>query len=81
MRFESRLKVLERPIKEAERQKIIRVLASSCGPIDWDQVTVIRRSYVAGTILEFIDLHGNCDDLDPEELEAFIERFPVEVYY
>ena len=81
MRFAARLKVLERPLWQAQRMKLTRLLITSVEPFDWKNVTCSRRSFVPGTFLEIIDLHGTSTGLDPNELEAFVEATPIEYGY
>jgi hypothetical protein len=72
MRFDARLKVLERPLRQAQQMKLTRLLITSVEPFDWKNVTRPRRSFVPGTLLEIIDLHGTATGPNPEDLEAFV---------
>jgi len=78
MRFDARLKVLERPLWQAQQMKVTRVLISSVGPFDWKNVTCTRRRVAPGALVEVVDLHGTSASLSPDDLEAFVEATPIE---
>jgi len=79
MRLHARLKALERPIKLAANREPFRVVVSHAGEsFDWAKVTVSRNRWIDGRLFELVDLHGTNEKLNAEELQAFIETFPIE---
>ena len=81
MRFAARLRLLERPLRQAQQLKVTRVLVSSVGPFDWKNVTCTRRSVIPGALIEIVNLHGTATGLDPNKLEAFVQAIPIEYGY
>lgn len=79
MRFQGRLKRLERPVRQGAQRKVVRIIVSGHpGPVDLARSSCTRRINVPGTLMEIVELHGCVEDLSPNALEAFVERFPIE---
>ena len=54
------------------------IIGTVCGPTDLAKATCSRTMAPDGTLLEVVDLHGGCGtELSKEELNRFIESFPI----
>ena len=82
MKFQGRLKMLERPMRQAAQQKLVRFFFSDyAGPLDLANSKCTRRIFVPGTLVEMLDIHGNCSHLSSEQIEEFVQSFPIEIRY
>ena len=79
LRLKGRLNKLEQVLVPAKvPQKRIRVLVDDMGgPVDLTASTC-TRTLRRGTLLEIVELRGNGNGLSDEELESFIESFPIQ---
>jgi hypothetical protein len=59
----------------------IRVLVTTVGrPLDLAASTCTRRRCANGLLTEIVMLHGTKADLSEFEIDAFLERWPIEEY-
>ena len=79
MNLRRRLESLEKRHSVARKQDVVRVMISSGGDPDWERSTCRRRLIPGGALMEFVDLEGGGEDLDRDELERFVARFPIEL--
>ena len=79
MRFESRLKALERMRKELEG-KHLRVIwtGSASFKVNLANSTCKRTLRRDGLLMEMVELDGNPDSMSDAELDAWVESFPIE---
>jgi hypothetical protein len=73
-----RLDKLEKTLAPAKgRQPGMRVLVSGmCKPANLAN-SGCTRTLRNGVLTEIVDLDGSCDELSDEQLESFIESFPI----
>jgi hypothetical protein len=77
MSLTTRLKTLERQQRHILKGSI-RVVVSRVGPLDLSKATCSRTIMPDGRLMELVDLHGIREGLSKEDLENFIQSFPVE---
>jgi hypothetical protein len=74
MNFARRLKALERPFRE---EKPFRLITHNLvGKLVLDTSTCIRTRCRDGTLTEWLHFNGP-DPLTEEQLQAFVDRFPI----
>jgi len=62
-----------------EPRSVIRVILSAIAPrLNLQTSTCTRRLSSNGDLTELVQLDGSRDELSNEELNEFIERFPIE---
>lgn len=78
MNLKARLQKLERQHSQAESGRF-RVIVSRVGePFDLATATCSRTLMADGGLLEIVNVNGSGNDLSDEELETFIQSFPIE---
>ena len=78
MKLNARLQKLERQRSQVERG-IFRIVVSHAGkPFDLATATCTRTLMPDGGLMEIVNVNGSGDDLSDEELEHFIQSFPIE---
>jgi|HubBroStandDraft_6_1064221.scaffolds.fasta_scaffold35516_2 hypothetical protein len=79
MRFESRLKALERIRKDLEG-KHLRVIThgSASFQVNLANSSCKRTLGADGILMEMVELGGNVESMTDAELDAFVESFPIE---
>ncbi len=77
MSLATRLKTLERQQRHVSKGSI-RVVASRVGPLDLSKATCSRTLWPDGQLMEIVNLYGNREGLSEQDLETFIQSFPVE---
>lgn len=78
MNFTRRLKALERPFRE---EKIFRmVVQSHVGELNLETSTCIRTRGRDGAISEWIHFDGNAEHLTAEQIQSFVDGFPIKYY-
>jgi hypothetical protein len=74
----ARLQKLERQQSQISRQPF-RVVVSHAGErLDLTKATCTRTLMPDGQLMELVNLHGSSDGLSEEELERFVQGFPIE---
>jgi hypothetical protein len=80
MRFDSRLKALER-IREELEGKYLRVVMNKSAKsfrVNLATSTCRRTRSADGLLIELVELDGCPDSMTDAELDAFVESFPIE---
>ena len=77
MGLNARLKTLERHQRRIFTQPL-RIVVSQVGPLDLSKATCTRTIWPNGHLMEIVNLHGTDVDLSKEDLEKFVQSFPVE---
>ena len=78
MKLNARLQKLERHRSQVERGRL-RVVVSRAGkPFDLATATCTRTLMTDGGLMEIVNVNGSGHDLSDEELERFIQSFPIE---
>jgi len=76
--LKARLQKLERHRSQVERGRL-RVVVSRAGkPFSLATATCTRTLMPDGGLMEIVNVNGSGDDLSDEELERFIQSFPIE---
>ena len=79
MNLKARLQRLERQHTQIECGRF-RVVVSRVGqPFDLVTATCTRTLMADGGLLEIVNVNGSGNDLSDEELERFVQSFPVGV--
>jgi hypothetical protein len=73
-----RIERLEAQRHSAE-QELFRIVMSSPWPTDLTRATCSRARCDNGSLTEVVFLNGSRDGISDEDLERFIESFPIEV--
>jgi hypothetical protein len=60
------------------RQQMRLVVCGIGRPLDLAKSTCSRKLDSSGYLLELVTLHGNRHDLTDEQLENFVQSFPIE---
>ena len=78
-RLKGRLDKLEKVLvpTRGPQQRFRVLVRGMCGPADLATSTC-KRTLRGGTLMEIVDLKGNRDHLSDEQLEDFIESFPIQ---
>lgn len=82
MRFDSRLKALERIGNELEGKRI-RLIVHGCSPsfqVNLATSTCKRTRRADGLLIENVELDGDLESMTDAEFEAFVESFPIKQY-
>jgi hypothetical protein len=77
MSLTTRLKTLERHQRRVFKEPL-RIVVSQVGPLDLAKATCTRTMWPNGHLMEIVNLHGTDVGLSKEDLEDFIQSFPVE---
>ena len=78
MNLKARLKKLERQQMQISL-KPFRLVVSRVGePFDLATATCTRTLLADGQLMEIVNVNGSGHDLSDEELEKFIQSFPIE---
>jgi hypothetical protein len=78
MSLNTRLKRLERQQSQVSREPF-RVVVSRAGKrFDLAKVTCTRTLMPDGQLMELVNLNGSSDGLREEDLERFVQSFPIE---
>jgi hypothetical protein len=78
MGLNARLKTLERHQRQVLKEPF-RVVVSHVGePLDLAKATCTRTIWPNGQLFELVNLNGGDYGLSDEDLERFIQSFPVE---
>jgi hypothetical protein len=76
--LKARLKQLERQQSQTSREPF-RVVVSHAGkPLDLAKATCTRTIWPNGQLFELVNLNGGDYGLREEDLETFIQGFPIE---
>ena len=78
MRLKSRIERLETQRRSAE-QDSLRIVVTSPWPTDLTKATCSRARCENGSLMEIVNLNGSRDGISDEDLERFIESFPIQV--
>ena len=77
LRLQRRIYKLERTLAPSKGpHKLFRVLADGVGALNLATSTC-TRTLRNGTLTEIVNLNGSIDELSDEQLETFIESFPI----
>ncbi|MCU1338353.1 MAG: hypothetical protein JWO19_3934 [Bryobacterales bacterium] len=77
MNLRGRLKQLERQQSQVAREPL-RVVVSHAGePLDLSKATCMRTLWPNGQLMEYVNLNGANYGLRDEDLERFIQSFPI----
>jgi len=77
MYIKARLKALERERARAAKEPMRCVIAGVVGETHLENCTCVRHM-ANGRLSEVITLDGSMDGLTNEDLDRFVERFPIE---
>ena len=78
MGLKARLQKLERQ-RSAITREPLRIVVSLAGkPLDLTKATCTRTLWPNGQLMEYVNLHGGDYGLTDEDLERFIQSFPIE---
>jgi hypothetical protein len=79
MRLKGRLDRLEKTLAPAKgpRQRVRVVISGVCAPANLE-TSRCTRTLTNGLLTEIVEFDGSCDDLSDEQLENFIESFPIQ---
>lgn len=78
LNIRTRLKALER-VRSGSSLEPFRIIVSHVGePLDLTKATCSRIIWPGGHLWELVELNGSDEGLSKEDLENFIQRFPVE---
>jgi len=76
--LKARLQKLERQ-RSAITREPLRIVVSLAGkPLDLTKATCTRTLWPNGQLMEYVNLHGGDYGLTDEDLERFIQSFPIE---
>jgi len=78
MRLNSRLKTLERQQCQVFKEPLRMVVSHAGEPLDLSKATCTRTIWPNGQLFELVNLHGTDEGLSREDLESFIQSFPIE---
>ena len=79
MALKPRLQKLERQ-RSAVAREPFRIVVSHAGkPLDLSKATCTRTLCPNGQLMEHVDLNGGDYGLNEEDLERFIQSFPIRV--
>ena len=77
MRLNARLKTLERQHRQIFKEPL-RIVVTHVGKRDLSKATCSRTMLPSGHLMEIVDLKGSKEGLTDEDLEDFIQSFPVD---
>ena len=77
--MKARLQKLERQHSQVERERLRMVVSFAGRPFDLTKATCTRTLWPNGHLMEMVNLHGSDYGLKDEDLEMFIQSFPIEV--
>ena len=79
LRLQGRLNKLERVLVPAKgpRQRVRVLMSAVCGDLNLATSTC-HRTLSNGVLTEVVHLDGDGEDLSDQQLEKFIESFPVQ---
>jgi hypothetical protein len=78
VKLNARLQKLERQRSQIERGRFRIVVSHAGRPFDLSTATCTRTLMPDGALMEIVNVNGSGDDLRDEELERFIQSFPIE---
>ena len=78
MRLNARLKTLERQQRQVFEKRFRLVVSYAGEPLDMTKATCTRTIWPNGQLFELVNLHGTDEGLSNEDLENFIQSFPLE---
>ena len=78
MQLKRRLQNLERQQNAIALKPLRFVVSSIARPLDLSKATCTRTLWPNGQLMEFVELKGNRSGLSDEDLERFIQSFPIE---
>ena len=76
MRLKSRIERLETQ-RQSAQQELFRVVVTSPWATDLTKATCSRMRCADGSLTEVVFLNGSRDGISDEDLERFIESFPI----
>jgi hypothetical protein len=76
--LKTRLKLLERQHSQVAREPFRMVVSHAGKPLDLAKATCTRTLMPDGQLMELVNLHGSNYGLSDEDLERFIQSFPIE---
>jgi hypothetical protein len=76
LNLKARLKTLERHQRRVLEP--LRIVVSQVGRLDLAKATCTRTMWPNGHLMEIVNLHGTDGGLSKEDLEKFVQSFPVE---
>ncbi len=77
MNLKARLKTLERHQRRIFKEPL-RIIVSQVGPLNLAKATCTRTMWPNGHLMEIVNLNGTDVGLSKDELEKFVQSFPVE---
>jgi hypothetical protein len=78
LNLKARLKTLERHQLSVFKEPFRLVVSHVGEPLDLSKATCTRTIFPNGQLFELVDLNGTDDGLSKDDLESFIQSFPVE---
>ena len=78
MKLNARLQKLERQRSQIERDRFRMIVSHAGKPFDLATTTCTRTLMPDGGLMEIVNMNGSGHDLSAEELERFIQSFPIE---
>jgi hypothetical protein len=70
------LEALAAAVKE-RKQGWRLIISCPTYPLDWEQSTCNRTRGQDGAVYEYVIVHGGLDGVSDEELDKWIESFPI----
>ena len=78
MNLNARLQKLERQRSQIERGRFRIVVSHAGKPFNLATATCTRTLMPDGGLMEIVNVNGSGHELSDEELERFIQSFPIE---
>lgn len=78
MNLKARLKRLERQQNQVAHERFRVVVSHTGEPLDLAKATCTRTIMPNGQLMEIVNLNGTDYGLSKEDLEKFIQSFPIE---
>ena len=78
MHLKTRLQKLERQRSQIERGRFRIVVSHAGKPFNLATATCTRTLMPDGGLMEIVNVNGSGHELSDEELERFIQSFPIE---
>jgi hypothetical protein len=72
---------LETSANNAAANVIRYVFSRMDKPLNWETSKCTRTRQANGSVLEFVKLDGDDPDVTNDELDRFVERFPVQRWH
>jgi hypothetical protein len=78
LNLKARLKTLEGQRRQVFKEPFRLVVSHAGETLDLSKATCTRNIWPNGQLFELVNLHGTDEGLSKEDLESFIQSFPIE---